>query len=100
MMHRYSKEQRRAHERAFIERTTNTPGWDVLDRIEHPSGIKKGDIVVVRNGYGHPVGPYKVFGFVIRECEPRMYLDWDCWWYSIPIERIVEIRKEAANDQE
>ena len=95
----YSKEQRKAHERDFIEQTNNTPGWEVLDHIEHPSGIKKGDMVVVRNGYGHLVGPYKVLGFKKKSDGRRqMYLDWSCWWCPVDIERIQEERKEAAND--
>lgn len=97
-MHCYSEEQRMAHERAFIEQTNGSVGLYITDRIEHPSGIKKGDMAVVRNGRGNLVGPYKVLGFTVNEGKQKMYLDWDCWWHPIPIERIFEIRKEAENE--
>lgn len=79
---------RRQHEIEFKERSKN---WNVLDSINHSSGIKKGDLVIVKNGYGFEIGPFKVLGFCIKNNIPKMYLDWDCWWYSINLDRIVKI---------
>lgn len=50
------------------------------------SGINRGDEVIVLNGYDLEVGPFKVLGF---DENGEMYLDWDCFWYTVPISRVV-----------
>lgn len=89
-----SEERRSAHEKDFLRRINE---FKPLDTISHPSGVQKGDMVVVRNGYGYLVGPFKVLGFEYnRKGEACMYLDWDCYWFSTEVSNIVENRKGGA----
>ncbi len=86
-----SDETRAHHEREFKKRFKDYP---LLDAIDHPSGVRKGDIVVVRNINGFLVGPYKVLGFEYdRRGEARVFLDWDCFWFPTWVDKIVENRK-------
>lgn len=94
IIHSETVEQRLAHEREFVRRIKD---FKPLDTISHPSGVQKGDMVVVKNGYGCLVGPFKVLGFEYnRKGEACMYLDWDCYWYSTEVSNIVENRKGGA----
>ena len=85
----YTVEQRKEHEKRFLAEKPK----DCMDSIDHPSGVKVGDMVVVRNAYDILVGPYKVLGFTAgwRNNEPRMYLDWDCWWYPAKLSNLYKI---------
>lgn len=83
----YTEEQRKAHEKQFLE---NKPS-DCVDSIDNQANVKIGDMVVVRNAYGVLVGPYKVLGFCMWQNEPCMFLDWDCWWYPKEISYLHEI---------
>ena len=90
IIHSETAEQRLTHEREFIRRITD---FKPLDAIDHPTGVKKGDLVVVRNGYDFLVGPFKVLGFEISYGVPCVYLDWDCYWFATKVDNIHEIKK-------
>lgn len=90
IVHSETDEQRLTHEREFLSRIDE---FKPLDAIEHSTGVKKGDLVVVRNGYDLLVGPFKVLGFETGNDGPRMYLDWDCYWFSTRVDKIFEIQK-------
>lgn len=83
----YTEEEKKKHEAEFM---SNKPAG-VLESIDHASGVNVGDMVVVRNAYDIPVGPYKVLGFTKWDEVPRMFLDWDCWWFPAKIDNIVKI---------
>lgn len=51
-------------------------------------GFEIGQEVIVKNGYDIEVGPFEILGFNDKN---KMYLDWDCYWYPISIERIVKV---------
>lgn len=88
-MHVYSDEQRTKFEREFHERMKENKYTIVLDVLDNDKGVKKGDMVIVLNGYDCPIGPYKVLGF--EDGAQSVYLDWDCFWVACPISKIVEI---------
>lgn len=83
----YTAKEREEHEQRFLENKPN----DFMESIDHESCVKVGDMVIVRNAYDILVGPYKVLGFAIWDGEPRMFLDWDCWWYPAKISKMYEI---------
>ncbi len=95
--HTYTAEQRAEYERRF-RHWVREHGLQqaILDKCNNTLGVKKGDMVVVLNGYGCPVGPYKVLGF--DNCgAPSVYLDWDCFWCTKEIGSIVEINGNSIN---
>ena len=65
----YTEEQRKEHEKRFIAEKPK----DCMESIDHPSGVKVGDMVVVRNAYDILVGPYKVLGFTTFRGEIPAY---------------------------
>lgn len=84
---------RAAQEKEFNDRKS---WYKPTDSISHPTGVQKGDIVVVYNSNGILVGPHKVLGFTEWKGEDKMYLDWDCYWYPISPSRIAEIIKKGG----
>lgn len=88
----YKPEQQAAHENEFKARNIAH-----LDELENEKGVKLGDMVVVSNGYGLPVGPFKVLGFKVVQWSPEskpapaVFLSWDCFWYPAEISDIIEI---------
>ena len=85
----YTEEQRKHHEELFNE---NKPK-NLLQEITHESGIKINDLVIVKNGCGINVGPYKVLGFKEENGKQYMYLDWDCYWFPKELSYLIVIIK-------
>lgn len=87
------EKQRLINEKEFLNRKNTLKP---LENTSHPSGVKKGDLVVVQNAYGISVGPFKVLGFSSKSKEPKMYLDWDCHWFPKKCDDIIRIIKKKT----
>lgn len=58
-------------------------------------GHKIGDVVMLLNGFDIEVGPFKILGF---NKDGKMYLDWDCYWYPVPVKRIITTVREGVQE--
>ena len=59
--------------------------------MDNPKHIRKGDLVIVRNGYDIPVGPFEVLGFEDDIKDKKLFLDWDCYWVTKSISKVLTI---------
>jgi len=72
-------------------------------RKELIGDIEVGDKLVFKNGYGVKL-EFNVIGFNYdddfnKKYNSYIYLDWDCYWYPIGLDRIIKvIKKEKKND--
>jgi len=79
---------------AFIAET-------VSDTSPIPCEFDKGDVVTVLNGMGVEIKGVKILGFV-REIDPgfrpeaTVYLDWECYWFSVEVDRLTLEQKAAS----
>ncbi|MGM8936593.1 hypothetical protein ACS8E9_17230 [Pseudomonas neustonica] len=70
-----------------------------------PCDFKMGDVVTVINGYGIEIKGKRILGFV-QEVDPKwrpdaiIYLDWDCYWFAVEVDRLtLESKGNAAPAQ-
>ena len=85
-METMKEKQRAQHRREFAE-AVRQGCFPTLTEWESIGDLKKGDLVVVLNGFGIEVGPFQILGF---KSDGKMYLDWDCYWYPIRTDRVVK----------
>ncbi len=92
------RRQRLSHEKMFMSQKHLQKNFTTdADEVKTTAGIvRKGDLVVVLNGFNLPVGPFKVLAFAkVEDGEPaKMYLDWDCYWLPKSIHCIVGINTQ------
>jgi hypothetical protein len=82
------KEFRKEHKKKFFERVGD---FNYVDEVDNPKHIRKGDLVIVRNGYDIPVGPFEVLGFEDDIKDKKLFLDWDCYWVTKSISKVLTI---------
>ncbi len=82
------KESRKEHKKKFFERVGD---FNYVDEVENYAHIRKGDLVIVRNGYDIPVGPFEVLGFEDDIKDKKLFLDWDCYWVTKSISKVLTI---------
>lgn len=83
------KNQRERNKKEFFDRIKD---FRYVDNAENSRNIQKGDEVIVLNGYDIPVGPFEVLGFRCEAGEVRLWLDWDCYWVSKSIDKVIAVR--------
>ena len=81
------KQHNERYKKEFFRRKAKFP---YKENVENEKHLRKGDEVIVLNGFGIPVGPFEVLGF--RD-ENEFWLSWDCYWVSKPVSSVVAVKQ-------
>lgn len=68
----------------------------VINGLQEAEGFHRGDAIEFTNPNGVVFYPFHIIGFLQEDENTKVYLDFDCYWYAVPI---TSIRKVPVSNQ-